>query len=161
MPTYTCLLQSSCRWDTNTHMLYTTDHCLYKFKYLYVYIYFLFHLFLTELCRIIVPILLWSAERHLEWGTGPSTQGTVTLSLSHTVEFFVFIFSLSFFIVHFSYSLLKFNHSVCFVCLCGLDHSRCGRRGIKCCILRHMNIADTDSAACDTGEQEELWYSQF
>lgn len=56
--------------------------------------FFLFHLFLTELCRIIVSIFLRSSERHLEWGTGPSTQGTVTLSLSHTELNYFCLFTL-------------------------------------------------------------------
>lgn len=30
----------------------------------------------TELCRVVVSVLLWFTERHHKWGTGPSSEGT-------------------------------------------------------------------------------------
>lgn len=61
----------------------------------------------TELCRIVVPLLLWSAKWHYKWGTSSSSQGTVTQTPSHAHRNSSFISSgLKCF---FSFSIILYN----------------------------------------------------
>lgn len=109
------------------------------FRYIYVFFFvsFVSNRTMQNHC-VDLSAIFWKTSRMRD--RSKYSRYCYSIPVTHRIKL-LFIHSLSFFIIHFSYSLLKFIHSVCLVCLCGLDHSRCSRRGIQCCILRHMNMS--------------------